>query len=360
MAATLAEKLVAAEKLTLAGTDAFPVLATPGGTPSPGMSRFNTLGKMMAQGVIPFAAGSLSVSQPFAVTQTWITAANTYTGIRLNVTDTASTSASLLMDLQVGGSTKFSVSKDGTLNLGAVGYNIALRSGVAISLYLATVVSLDVQAASVGLRSLQYLGWSSTDDASGTADVRLWREAAGVLALRNLAVPQALQVYNTYTNATNYERGDIEWVANVLRIGATALGTGTLRGTLIRGALISFAFGATPTTAWNITTGGHLHAQTDNLYDIGGSTTTLRPRHLYMSGLGYFGSTLQVIAGTGLGIAPTATAWVTTGASTTTRSNINLPATGVAPTTPVNGDIWFDGTALKIQIGGATKTFTVT
>jgi hypothetical protein len=42
-------------------------------------------------------------------------------------------------------------------------------------------------------------------------------------------------------------------------------------------------------------------------------------------------------------------------ASTTTRASMNIPA-GVAPTTPVNGDIWFDGTDFKVQVGGTTRT----
>jgi hypothetical protein len=46
-------------------------------------------------------------------------------------------------------------------------------------------------------------------------------------------------------------------------------------------------------------------------------------------------------------------------ASTTTRSSMNIPS-GTAPTSPVNGDIWFDGTDIKMRIGGVTKTFTLT
>jgi hypothetical protein len=46
-------------------------------------------------------------------------------------------------------------------------------------------------------------------------------------------------------------------------------------------------------------------------------------------------------------------------ASTTAKAQINLAA-GTAPTSPNDGDIWFDGTNLKMQIGGVTKTFTLT
>jgi hypothetical protein len=43
---------------------------------------------------------------------------------------------------------------------------------------------------------------------------------------------------------------------------------------------------------------------------------------------------------------------------TTSAAQINL-ASSTAPTSPNNGDIWFDGTDLKIRIGGVTKTFTI-
>lgn len=50
---------------------------------------------------------------------------------------------------------------------------------------------------------------------------------------------------------------------------------------------------------------------------------------------------------------------LTTSASTTSRSGLNITS-GVAPTSPNDGDVWFDGTNLKIRIAGVTKTFTVT
>lgn len=43
---------------------------------------------------------------------------------------------------------------------------------------------------------------------------------------------------------------------------------------------------------------------------------------------------------------------------TSSVSQMRLLA-GVAPSSPVNGDLWFDGTNLKMQIGGVTKTFTL-
>jgi len=45
-------------------------------------------------------------------------------------------------------------------------------------------------------------------------------------------------------------------------------------------------------------------------------------------------------------------------ASTTASATLRIPS-GTAPTTPVNGDIFFDGTNLFMQVGGVTKTFTL-
>ena len=51
------------------------------------------------------------------VSQTWNNSAVAFTGLRYNVTDTASATASLLIDLQVGGVTQFNLTKAGVLNV---------------------------------------------------------------------------------------------------------------------------------------------------------------------------------------------------------------------------------------------------
>jgi hypothetical protein len=53
-----------------------------------------------------------------------------------------------------------------------------------------------------------------------------------------------------------------------------------------------------------------------------------------------------------------ATANLDISASTTSNASIRLRS-GSAPTSPNDGDIWFDGTDLKMRIGGVTKTFTL-
>ena len=62
-----------------------------------------------------YARGTIVASAPWTWTQTWNNGAVTFTAWLLNVTNTASAAASKLLDLQVGGSSKFTVKVDGTL-----------------------------------------------------------------------------------------------------------------------------------------------------------------------------------------------------------------------------------------------------
>jgi len=48
-----------------------------------------------------------------------------------------------------------------------------------------------------------------------------------------------------------------------------------------------------------------------------------------------------------------------TAASSTSRAGINLPS-GTAPSSPVSGDLWYDGTNLKFRDGGTSRTITWT
>ena len=57
-------------------------------------------------------------------------------------------------------------------------------------------------------------------------DTRLYRDAANTLALRNGANAQAFNIYNTYTDATSFERGFLKWNSNVLEIGTEAGASG--------------------------------------------------------------------------------------------------------------------------------------
>lgn len=92
-------------------------LASPGtiGGTTPGAATFTR---------ITLTTGTITVSTPqINGTQTWNDGAVTFTGWKLNVTDTASAAASLLADFQVAGSSKFNIRKDGSI-IGASDSNL--------------------------------------------------------------------------------------------------------------------------------------------------------------------------------------------------------------------------------------------
>ena len=79
------------------------------------------------------------MSYIYSLADTWNDGGTTFTGIGLNVTDTASAAGSLLIDLKVGSVSKFSVRKDGVLTVGSVALSSVsgLGTGVATALAIA-------------------------------------------------------------------------------------------------------------------------------------------------------------------------------------------------------------------------------
>lgn len=183
---------------------------------------------------------TVTVSTPLLdLTQTWNAGAVTFTGLKLNVTDTASAAGSLLLDLQVSATSQFSVSKSGVVIVGSAGS----------------------------------IGWS---------DVPLRRDAANTLAQRNGTSAQVFRLYNTYTDASNGEWAQIAWSGNDLLFGTTQNGSGSAaRQLFIQGnGQIRFFTGSSLTHRWSVNNAGNFTGAVDNTYDIGESGA-VRPRNIY-------------------------------------------------------------------------------
>ena len=180
----------------------------------------------------------------YDIADTWAASGTVFTGIKLNVTDTASAAGSLLMDLQVGGASRFSVAKDGTLATSS--HTVRLNTGSTANTLIDTGINgfngfvlgrcvFGARASRIALESNMLFGWSSSSsNPEVTADVLLARDAANTLAQRNGVNAQAFNLYNTYTDASNYERGFMRFVSNALEIGTGAAGTGTGRDVSIK------------------------------------------------------------------------------------------------------------------------------
>ena len=160
--------------------------------------------------------------------QTWNTT-GTPTGLKFNITDTASNSASLIFDFQIGGTSRLSLRKDGRLS-GAGTYSVLRSSGFEAHDGASILYFVNPFSGNVGIYTSASIQWgSSAAPSNNQGDIKIIRDTTGVLALQNGVNSQSLRLYNTFTDASNYERGFMRWATNVLEIGAEAAGTGTQR-----------------------------------------------------------------------------------------------------------------------------------
>lgn len=189
------------------------------------------------------------------------------------------------------------------------------------------------------------IGFGSSGDLSLTRD-----GAANTLAQRNGVNAQTFRIYNTFTDASNYERGVISWTGNDLKIGTENAGTGAATRQLhIYGqGMIRFYTGSTPIQAWNISNAGHILAATDNTFDIGASGAT-RPRNLFVAGTITSGGT---ISSSGVAIGANVVVPATGILSWTGRSQITSNADGALALRDNAGTSFG-----LLQFGGTTSSF---
>lgn len=133
----------------------------------------------------PFAkvgGGTATTSSPVLdISQTWNSGGTTFTGIKSNITNTASASGSLLMDLQVGGVSKLSVRKDGKASAtdSFIAPTIAGTDDVSAAMTQGGTLSEGFR-----LSDNNVITWAPTQW-WGTADLALKRVSSGVLGVNN-------------------------------------------------------------------------------------------------------------------------------------------------------------------------------
>lgn len=178
--------------------------------------------------------------------QTWNDAGTTFTAIKMDVTDTSSASGSKLMDLLVGGTTKFDVSKTGdACSMGSTGYTVPAfcigdrvnglgfgAQGTVTGTLIANSIGIMSWHWSNGvmLKSDRKFGWGNAN-VNGSHDTEMHRDAADTIAQRRGTNANTYRIYNTYTDASNYERAALGWSSNVFEIGTENAGTGSARAT---------------------------------------------------------------------------------------------------------------------------------
>jgi hypothetical protein len=192
------------------------------------------------------SGGTVTVSTPLLdLSQTWNAGAVAFTGIKANYTATAAAATSMLMDLQVGGTSKFKVvansatagtqvifSGNGastTITQAASevsfnnGFSATLRFGLGNTDTSIVGQGCPIQLANYGDNPFKFA--KNVNSVAVTFVVAV--DAADVFALRNASAAQTLRVYGTYTDASNYRRLAIgSTTAGVFSITAEGAGTG--------------------------------------------------------------------------------------------------------------------------------------
>jgi hypothetical protein len=156
-------------------------------------------------------------------------------GILLNVTDTASAGSSRLLDVRSSGTSAFSINKFGsTSGTGGFSFTPASNTGT-FSFASGSTGTVQFNSGAGNIfacraDTIKTFNFAATFAVGWNGDTTLFRDgAANTLALRNGTNAQAFRLYNTFTDASNYERGFMRWNSNVLEIGTEAGGTGTAR-----------------------------------------------------------------------------------------------------------------------------------
>jgi hypothetical protein len=85
-----------------------------------------------------------------------------------------------------------------------------------------------------------FLGWRRTGNILNgiqNTETRLYSDANNTIDQRNSAASQSFRIYNTYTDASNYERNTQAWSSNTFNIINEAAGTGVVRSINIQNTL---------------------------------------------------------------------------------------------------------------------------
>jgi len=145
------------------------------------------------------------------LSQTWNAGAVTFTGIKMNVTNTASAAASLLLDLQVGGVSIVNVARGGNISIPTTA-SYYFGAGANISQYTAGIsfsttgalCDVNMQSSRLSLADAGVFSWTSSNNAAGTSDLFMRRGAAAMLVLGAATaapVAQTIRATGAFTNS---------------------------------------------------------------------------------------------------------------------------------------------------------------
>lgn len=208
----------------------------------------------VSTGSITVVGGTKTTAVPaVSATDTWNGATTTFTGISYDVVDTASAVGSMLVDLKVGGTSRFKVDKTGYVTHTMPGSQYCNMRLVGSD--RSVVFGTNMAADGLGVAGSLELSKNSENairfyNSNGTVKYgTLTSEGVepSTLALRTGTTAHTFRIYNTYTDANNYARVKFGWSGTDFVIDTEALGTGT-RGNILLNQNTSITGSLTATT----------------------------------------------------------------------------------------------------------------
>jgi len=238
-------------------------------------------------------AGQLAGTGDLNTELDWVSPTGTYTALKVNA-DSNSGNTGTLLDLQVDGTSQASIASNGaiTTNTGANQSCLRFNSGAfgaatwagIIAWSNGTVANHTNSNVVFALRQENLHIKQTGAFVFGRAGLEnprayIYSDADGVVAQRNGTAAQTYRLYNTYTDASNYERLSFNWDTNVFKIKSEAVGTGTVRGIQLGSTSTEpvALFGATPvaqptTAVGSATVAGGGGTAVDDATTFGGYT----------------------------------------------------------------------------------------
>lgn len=190
-----------------------------------------------------FAAGTITTSKPLTITQTWNDGSVTFNGLLINASNTASAVASTFIDLQLTGTSKFSVTKAGTVNFRGLLLPIADAAQ--------DIGNTSLQFANVYLGTNSLITWGNGAGATITGSTGIITVSAGELRITsagtNTASVPTIGSTNTFTNKTMIATSNVVEEITSTASSATPTPTGgSLRNLYTLTALAAGATFAAP------------------------------------------------------------------------------------------------------------------
>lgn len=225
-------------------SDAAPALDV---TIAPTWTGAHTFAPSSAATPITLTGGTVTTALPVLnATQTWNNVATSFTGIKLNITDTASASGSLLMDLQVGSSSKCKIDKTGIITSAASSF--FLTGGTyGFSIYNISggywCIARADQAG--GTQTFEWHGGNTNGNIRGDFGIGTAMASADTVLSRRAA--KVLGIVNSISGSSS--------AGNAFSLGSQTVSQLTAAATAGQGAM-AYVTDATSTTAGSNVAGG--------------------------------------------------------------------------------------------------------